>query len=286
MRIQFILPKWSMSMPWVGAIKKTLVSDHISFLESPTPEADIHVYMWCENIQPLLDIPCIVYLRRYEFFNMAFKEVDWDRIAHVIFVNTDLMYATVSQVPSLTGKTSVIYNCFDPDIWTYKQRGHGKKIAMVGHVNYRKNIPMALQIKSRLPRDYELHIAGKVHQYEIPAYTRIHATDVHFHGEVRDLDSWLCNKDYLLHCSVSEGNPNCVIEAMAKGIKPIVHTYPGAREQLPKECLFDTIDEAIDLMDSGYHSSMYREWAEENFSIDNLLSLREVIEHSIRGAIV
>jgi hypothetical protein len=38
-----------------------------------------------------------------------------------------------------------------------------------------------------------------------------------------------------LSTSLSEGNPNNVIEAMAKGIKPVVHAWPGAEDQFPED---------------------------------------------------
>ncbi len=34
----------------------------------------------------------------------------------------------------------VIYNAVDPEAWTYRERGHGKKIAVVGFINQKKNL--------------------------------------------------------------------------------------------------------------------------------------------------
>lgn len=291
MKIQIILPEWSIGMPWVGALKKAFASDELAFCKAPTAGADAHVYMWCEDVKPLSRIPCVVFVRRYEFFKGCLAKVDWKKVGHVVFVNTYLMGRFLKLYPWMEGKVSVIYNCFDPALWTYKKHRHGNKIAMVGNVNYRKNIPLALEILDWMPPGTQLHIAGAIQQVEIIAYVREMPKAgalCAFHRKVDDVNKWLDDKDYLLLCSVSEGNPNCVIEAMAKGIKPVIHRFPGCEDQFPGEMLFRTTQHAATMMNnkSRYDSDAYRAWAQDKFSMSNLLDLRDVIGSVCEGVTV
>lgn len=83
------------------------------------------------------------------------------------------------------------------------------------------------------------------------------------YGHVGDIDLWLEDKNYLLCTAISEGCPNNVIEAMAKGIKPVVHNWPGS-ESLFRGYVFNTVDEAVDMMSpqSPYRSGAYHNFAD------------------------
>ena len=76
--------------------------------------------------------------------------------------------------------------------------------------------------------------------------------------------------DYCLSTSISEGNPNNVIEAMAKGIKPVVHYWPGAETQF-KPWLFRSVYEAVAEISGGeYESDKYLACVRDNFSLANI----------------
>jgi hypothetical protein len=82
--------------------------------------------------------------------------------------------------------------------------------------------------------------------------------------------------DYCLSTSISEGNPNNVIEAMAKGIKPIVHNWPGAEDQFPMS-IFNSVDEAVKLLtENTYESRMYRGSVESKFSLKNFEQVADI----------
>ena len=90
---------------------------------------------------------------------------------------------------------------------------------------------------------------------------------VYIYGQLEpeEMNLWLEDKNYLLSTAISEGCPNNVIEAMAKGIKPVIHNWPGAKEMFP-DLVFDTILEAKDML-SGYEydSQNYRDRVEKRF---------------------
>jgi hypothetical protein len=88
----------------------------------------------------------------------------------------------------------------------------------------------------------------------------------------------------ILSTSLNEGNPNCIIEAMAMGIKPVIHNWPGAKDQFPSDFIFNKIGEAIEMIQSGRHEpERYRQWVADNYSVANFKKLHTVIEDVLNG---
>jgi glycosyltransferase involved in cell wall biosynthesis len=95
----------------------------------------------------------------------------------------------------------------------------------------------------------------------------------------KDIPSWMQDKDFILSTSISEGNPNNVIEGMATGLKPVIHNWPGAKEQFPEDCVFDTVEQAVKLItEGGYNPLACREWVEKHYSMDNIRQIHQVIK--------
>jgi hypothetical protein len=54
-----------------------------------------------------------------------------------------------------------------------------------------------------------------------------------------------------------------VLEAAAKGIKPVIHNWPGAEQMYPTSWVFDSIGMAKQYIDIGeYNSNAYRAFVE------------------------
>jgi len=277
MRVQIVTP---FLMQWVTGFKKHF--EHLGWdvdvHNKPrlAPKPDVQLLMWLNddtvsyvNSGYSNGTKKIVFIRRYEYFTDAIEQTNWKNVDAVVMVN-DYLAQGFEQRTGI--KPYLIPNGVDPEMWRYKPRVHGKQIALVGFVNERKNIPMALQILSKLPQEYELHIAGGFQDGATVGYISNFAAEnnlthrVFMYGQVNDIDLWLEDKNYLLCTAISEGCPNNVIEAMAKGIKPIVHNWPGSRH-LFRGYVFDTIDEALGMMhpESAYASWAYRNMAEVLF---------------------
>jgi hypothetical protein len=126
-------------------------------------------------------------------------------------------------------------------------------------------LPLALQILNQSSDNHELHIAGKFQDGTTVDYlnnmvTALKLNDrVFFYGPIDDINDWLKDKNYLLCTAISEGCPNNVLEAMAKGIKPVIHNWPGSKS-LFNGFTFNTVQEAADMMtvESSYKSGTYR----------------------------
>jgi len=160
----------------------------------------------------------------------------------------------------------------------------------VAHIIPRKNLHIALEIVRKLvdgDKRYKLHIAGNFPDLMYERYIKhlIKAmkleSNVVLYGWVDDIAKWWDDKNYLLSTSIVEGHPYNILEAMAGGIKPVIHNFDGAEELYEEEFLFNNIDEAVEKIRTGsYDSAYYREylknkkWTLEN-QIDEFKSLVE-----------
>jgi glycosyltransferase involved in cell wall biosynthesis len=244
---------------------------------APT-DSDIVLHGWATGTPAVNKARNIVFLRRYELFDGGLAKVDWAKTSDLICVNSwfKKVAETVFEAEQIKVPVHLIYNAVNLEKWTYAERRHGKRIGMACFVHTKKNLPLALQILAKLPKEYELHIAGAIQDACLAEYL-VHASkaldrNVHLHGQVPGvhLDEWWDGMDYCLSTSLSEGNPNNVIEAMAKGLKPIVHNWPGAEDQFDKH-LFNTVDEAVQMItEGGYRSEQYREEAGSKFGMSNI----------------
>jgi len=280
MKVAIIAPDWGNS--WLPIYKDLLEeAGHKVFILDPNGEKgtsyDAYIHMWARR-DNFIDLPGqhIMFMRRYELFDAAhWVGLPWKGISDLIFCN-DWIKATVDSFfkeQKIEQTTHLIYNAVDPSLWTYQERFHGKKIGMACHVHTKKNIPLALQILDQLPYDYELHIAGAVQDHCLAEYI-CHVGNkigrkVVIHGQIdRDkLDEWWEDKSYCLSTSLSEGNPNNVLEAMVKGIKPVIHGWPGSESQFP--VFYTAREAAAEIMRGNYLSSDYLKVVSEYHSLEN-----------------
>lgn len=239
--------------------------------------ADVVIHGWTGQSKPLEGARNVMFLRRYELFDGGLSKVDWKHVDALIVVNS-----WIKQVVENTFKerginvpVHLIYNGTDLSKWKYKVRKPGKMIGMACHVHPKKNLPLALQILALLPEDYELHIAGEIQDACTAEYLNYMGKAIrrkvylYDHIPREELDLWWDQMNYCLSTSISEGNPNNVIEAMAKGIKPVIHNWPGANDQFHPYMIFNTAEEAAEKILSEYHSGDYRSHVELNFSLEN-----------------
>jgi len=274
---------------WVEGFKNILqgydltVNSNIN-LKLPT---DIYLLMWAnQEAKEFInryrgDAKIILWVRRYEYYQSWLYEINFNKVSAVIFVNDYLAEGFEKQ----TGvKTHVIYNSVDLNKWTLVEKLKSKNIGMVGWINQKKNFPLAIQILSKLPK-HELHIAGGVQDsatmdyiFNLAADLKITLERLNFHGRIphHKMDAWLNNIGVLLSCSISEGCPNNVLEAMAKGIPTIIHNWPGAKDIFPEECIFNTVDEACELITT--YGTTRKLFALDDFGIGNYERIADIIQ--------
>lgn len=270
---------------WVPYYKQAFEAKGYDFTHCPDESSarvlnpEIVLHGWCTT-QPISEAKNVMFLRRYEVFSGGLRRIDWKNVDTLICVNTWIKHLLEEtfrehgiQVP-----VKLIYNGLDVNKWKFRDRKHGKKIGMACHVHPKKNLPLAVQILNLLPENYTLHIAGEIQDPCTAEYLNHLGTalrrKIYLYGHVDDLDFWWEQHNYCLSTSISEGNPNNVIEAMAKGIKPIVHNWPGSEDQF--ETTFNTPEMAARMItEPDYDSRHYKMQVEKKYSLENI---RKVVD--------
>ncbi len=251
---------------------------------------DIAWFEWCtEQVVLASRLPktcrTIVRLHRYEAFRKWPAEVNWDNIDFLVTVgNPRVLKRVEAAVPDLTERTRVLSvpNGVNLNRFAFRDRPRGKNVAMVGYLNLRKNPALLLQCFARLHRadpEYRLHVAGEfqddglLFDYMDTMLDELGLRGaVVFDGWQDDVAAWLEDKHYLVSTAMGEGHPVNVLEAMARGIKPLIHTWPGAREFFPPEWLWRDPDEFCRcILDGEYEPRRYRDYVAANYSLQEQL---------------
>lgn len=277
MRVALIAPDWGNS--WIPLLQKEIESRGHDFDHVKQPyvssSVDVYLHAWAAS-QPIPGRRNVMFMRRYEFFTNALSKIEWEYVSDLIFCNSWIKSRVEKyfKAKGINTKTHLIYNAVDTSKWTFRQRKPNNKIGMVCSIHSKKNLPLAMDIISNT--DYELHIAGELQDPCVAEYLDYMGkrlkNKVYMYGQIprEQLDVWWEQMGFCLSTSISEGNPNNVLEAMAKGIKPVVHHWPGAEDQFPH--LFKTSSEAKTILssDERHDSSRYLELVNERFSMKNI----------------
>lgn len=262
--------------------------------------SDISFFEWCDDIllNATLKLPkvCKVVCRihGHEVFTKIPGLIEWEKVDDLIIVSEYFKRLLILSIPGIETKTNihVIHNGVDLERFHFRERQKGYNLAVVGLYNLRKNPSLLLQCFKRLivldPR-YRLHICRLG---EETSYSRIYLEYLihqmgldgcieREEGWVDDVDGWLEDKEYIVSTSIAESFHCTIAEGMAKGIKPIIHNWPGAMEFWPKEYIFNDTDEFIAMVTSNrYDSQRYRRYIEENFPLTKQL---EAIDRVLFG---
>lgn len=273
-------------------VTDTLSADELGTLSE---DKDVLFSMWCNQAvgywtQNFPEKKIVTYLRRFELWNDTFmNSIDFRHLDGMIWLNN--YYAETFN--ELVGHNHdnirhwMIPNGIDLDEWPMRNgEGNPYKIALVASMKHVKNIPLAAAILLDLPKAYHIyHIGLHAEGYtgELFAYIKNLGLKDRWHWEPRiepsEVQEWLKDKGILLNPSVNEGNPNCVIEAMAMGIKPVIHAWPGAYSQFPEDLIFKTVTDACHIIKNNKNNTpeIFRDWIKNNFSISNFSELHNVI---------
>ena len=228
-------------------------------------------------------------LHRYEAFDFYPLLIEWDRVDKLIIVNNyirDILNERSLNIDD--SKIKLIANGIDISRLSFHEHSYGYNIAWVSHITPMKNLHFALEILRKLLEisdKYMLHVAGNFTDLVYEKYIKQSIKNMNldknvvFYDWVNDINEWLNDKNYLLSTSVCEGHPFNIIEAMAKGIKPVVNNFYGAEFSFDKQFLFNNIDEAITMITTDqYDSKLYhtyiieKQWTEKD-QIDKFKNL-------------
>ncbi len=252
--------------------------------------SDISWFEWCTNLAVAAsNMPkvCknIVRLHRYEAYEDWPLQVNWNNIDTLVTVgNPTTNQVLLSKVPNLEARTNVVAipNGIDLDRFRFVERPRGKNLAFLANLRMVKNPVLILQCMQKLhylDPEYRLHIAGRIQDETLARYVKHMVRTlglegvVSFDGWQDDVNAWLSDKHYIVSSSICEGHPVGILEAMACGLKPVIHNYPGAESIFPREFLFDIAEQFCDqILSGGYEPGRYREFVESRFSLQKQLN--------------
>lgn len=208
-----------------------------------------------------------------EVWQQHYLAVDWSVVDDIVFIAPHIH--DLVELNDLNGynpeKTRVhtIPCAVDLDNWTYKERKPGYNIAVVAERWASKGTSEILQFMYKLKQiepKYKLTWLGQRSDYSWEhayrdEFVEHHDLNIEFVNIVDSVDEFLDDKDYLFSGSHKEAFGYNIAEAMAKGIRPIVHRFFGADALWPELPVWNGIDEAIDMITDGiYDSASYRQY--------------------------
>jgi len=254
--------------------------------------SDIAWFEWCDqNIiewsKSQWSSPVVCRLHSYEAFGDMPTKVNWNNVDHLVFVASHIRDLFFMKWPHLKDviDTSIIPNGVDMSKWTYRERGHGNKIAYVGYLNAKKGIDLLIQYAHMLP-DYEFHILGRFQDNHI-AYDFssqvAELPNVWYQDQIPHhmIDDWLEDKNYIISPSVVESFGYSIAEAMSKGIKPLIRSRPGA---IWTEA-WRTPEDLLKMIDpkSPYESEEYRNHIHNNYRLEiQLTASRSLLRYLLQ----
>lgn len=177
----------------------------------------------------------------------------------------------------------------DLNRWIFRERKDGFKIGVVAERWVSKGVDYAVQLACRLKQldsRYRIYWLGKnndyhwEHTYLLDAIKRFQLPIVLEEDFVEDLDAWWEDKNYVLSCSKKEAFGYNIAEAMAKGIKPLIHTFYGYEPIWGDSgWTWLSIDECADLLTDGtYDSSAYRQYlTDRGYTLDKMMERIDAI---------
>jgi glycosyltransferase involved in cell wall biosynthesis len=252
--------------------------------------ADICWFEWCTNLAAAasnMQKVCknIVRLHRYEAYEQWPQQVNWPNIDILITVGNKIVKNTIiERVPGIESQTSLvdIPNGVNLDKFEFTNRQRGKNIAFLANLRMVKNPAFVLQCMQKLhyiDPEYRLFFGGTFQDMVLEQYLRhmvkaLDLTDVvFFDGWQEDTNAWLADKHYIVSTSIIESQGMGLLEAMACGLKPVIHNFPGAEDIYPSEFLFNISEEFCrQILCDKYEPQRYRKFVEEKYSLKAQLS--------------
>lgn len=231
-----------------------------------------------------------------EVWQQHYYAPKWDVITDIVFIAPHIRnLVDFDSLPGFSWDKTKIHTipcAVNLDRYTFKERGPGFDIAIVSEKWNSKGTHLLLQVLLKLKQlddRYRIHWLGQ--RSDTPweyayfdEFVEHHNLNIEFTNILQDdvtVDQFLEGKNYLLHGSIKEGFSYATAEAMAKGIKPVIHRFFGADDLWPG-MTWNTIDEAIAMITDGrYDSPSYRQYLIDHHYI--VPDMMEAFDKIIKG---
>lgn len=250
--------------------------------------------------------PIVTRMHAFELYAWA-PRINWDRVDRIIVVSEAMARRFAARYPQSAGKLRVVHNGVALHRFTPGSARSALDLGMLCTVVPVKRVYEAVLMLDGLHREdgvpARLHVGGRCSDgWEAEGYyealchlvRRLDLADhVVFHGPVADAPSWLKQIGVFISNGYREGQQVALLEAMAAGCYCLSHTWSGAEEVLPPECLYTTdsqfrakIAEHVRQpeVERVRHRARMRALAEARFDIETTkAAIRAVIEDASTG---
>lgn len=274
--------------------------------------SDVCFFEWASELLAVathMPKSCPIVTRLHAFELPAWSSrIDWDHVDRVIVVSDAMARRFAGRHPRCADKLRVVHNGVSLQRFAPSgTRPPGLDLGMLCAVTPCKRVYEAVLMLDLLRREHglaaRLHIGGSwAGDWESEDYyealcrlvRRLDLTDhVVFHGHVDDVPSWLRRIDVFISNGYREGQQVALLEAMATGCCCLSHTWDGAEEVLPPECLYTTEAELAAKIaayagqseaERAQLRARMRALAEARFDIETTKAgVRAVIEEALTG---
>lgn len=223
------------------------------------------------NLKNADEIKVVVRVHSYEAFDGYVELVNWDVVDKVVFVSKFVRDFVCEKFPDLKRKSFFIPNRINAKEFTFKSSFDIKKIAYVGHINFKKGGILLPHAIKALQNDFEFHILGDFQNIRLKLYfdsfmKRNPNINIKIYDWIpqEEVNEWLEDKDMILCTSLLESQNLSVMQAMLKGIKPLVHNFVGAEYIYDKDFLWFDINELQGkALKNDYNPARYREFVKK-----------------------
>lgn len=176
----------------------------------------------------------LVRMRGFDAFG-PLDRLDWTNVDALIYESNFMKQLVEERLPGLRGfRSHVIPSGIDLASIPFKERGPGPVVAMVARGVADKGFQLAFEWARHRP-DVQLHVALAMPEPRLLRYLEYtRPPNVTIHPQV-DTVKWLdeISANFLLSASNWESLGYTIAEAMAMGIKPLIHDTPGAELNWP-----------------------------------------------------
>jgi len=269
------------------ALVKRVVADNYGPLEWPIKSAQTVWLEWGSELaieatsdpMQLKGKKVIVRMHSFEILNRLAAKINFQAVTDVVFVCHYMRRLFERLMPGrLTEhhRVHIIHNGIKLERFPFIPDKGRKKIAVVGKLDAKKDPMLMIQaftfLRHRHP-ELELHVAGGPddNRYYLSLPDFLAKNDLEqctrFYGQVKDIPGWLADKDFILCTSPIESQGVGLLEAMHRGLRPLIYDFPGAEDLYPRQWLWRNLDELEALVLGGPEPEDCRDFVAEKYSM-------------------
>ena len=218
----------------------------------------------------------ILRMRGYDVWS-PLQKLNWRAVDRLVYESPLMEAMALEYHPWLAEKpTSVINGGVDMDVFTRSPHAHhGNVVAMSSRADTVKGFQLMMEWARQRP-DLEIHVTTVLddHSPRLTRYLeRCSPPNFHVHGAQDDVPGWL-NKigaNYLVCASIYETFSYSVAEAMAMGIKPLVHAFPGVERVWPPALAWTSLHDlnTMILPAAPYDADYYETYIRQHYNAED-----------------